>query len=135
MKKLPSPPPRFSLFLLCFRLDEESIKLDKKPFLNLSRLPTHWSPFFPLDRTNSPLHVGVHVWKVVLHDVVGGPVGYGPEAEGGLGGVGVGQAAVLNAGQVGELLSGWRGKHRRNTLPEFQEPNLFARTAEQTICL
>ena len=57
----------------------------------------------------SLFHVGVHLREVVLHDVVGGAVGNGAEAERRLHGAGVGQTAILESDQVGKLLSATKG--------------------------
>ena len=51
------------------------------------------------------LHVCVHGREVLLEDVVGGSVGDGAEAEGGLAGQRIAQALVFQTAQVGILLS------------------------------
>ncbi len=53
----------------------------------------------------SPLHVGVHGGKVVLHHVVRGAVGDGAEPEGWLRGLGIGESVILQTAEIRKLLS------------------------------
>ena len=50
-------------------------------------------------------HVAVHLGEVVLHDVVSCSVWDCAEFEGGLQRIGIGQATIFKARQIGELLS------------------------------